>query len=71
MSIAAAMQATAQDHSSITGPTLISDGDTLSYSIRIFGIDTPEKLRCCRNVAGSCYRCGKEAAYLSQPRKRT
>ena len=37
------MPTVAQDHGSFKGPAAISDGDTLHYSFRIFGIDTPEK----------------------------
>src|SRR5262245_27077057 len=38
----------------------VIDGDTLSFHIRIFGIDTPEKRQRCEKDGG-CYLCGLEA----------
>ena len=42
------------------GRPAVIDGDTLSFNIRIFGIDTPEKQQRCEKD-GACYLCGQDA----------
>lgn len=42
-------------------PKFISDGDTVSVSIRLYGIDTPESDQLCERADGSCWRCGERA----------
>ena len=44
----------------ISGKAKIGDGDTVSFSVRLFGIDTPERRQKCER-ARICYPCGKEA----------
>lgn len=44
----------------ITGRAKIVDGDTVSFSVRLFGIDTPERRQRCER-AGVCYACGRAA----------
>ena len=46
----------------IVGNAMIVDGDTLNYSVRLFGVDTPETQQVCEDRSGECYRCGEEAA---------
>ncbi len=43
------------------GDTLVSVGDKLTYSIRLFGIDSPEMEQRCKKADGSCYPCGDAA----------
>lgn len=55
-----AVLATPAGADQITGRAKIVDGDTVRFSIRLFGVDTPEgRQRCERD--GACYRCGREA----------
>jgi endonuclease YncB( thermonuclease family) len=52
----------AQPDGEIAGKPRVLDGDTLSYSIRIYGVDTPETRQVCADSKGRCYRCGEGAA---------
>jgi len=42
-------------------PKFVSDGDTASISIRMYGIDTPESAQLCERANGSCWQCGDRA----------
>ena len=45
----------------IEGKARIVDGDTVSFSVRLAGIDTPETRQKCKRADGTEYGCGKEA----------
>jgi len=42
-------------------PKFVSDGDTASISVRLYGIDTPESAQLCERADGSCWACGDRA----------
>lgn len=46
----------------IEGLPRVSDGDTYQFSVRLFGVDTPETRQVCANAAGQCYYCGSGAS---------
>jgi endonuclease YncB( thermonuclease family) len=48
----------------VTGPARVIDGDSLEIggvSIRLFGIDAPERDQDCRDADGRTYSCGRAA----------
>lgn len=45
----------------VLGKIRVNDGDTISYRIRLFGIDTPELRQRCKGIDGQCYDCGERA----------
>jgi endonuclease YncB( thermonuclease family) len=50
--------------STITGPARVIDGDSIEIagiSIRLFGLDAPEKAQACLDRAGNAYACGLHA----------
>ena len=39
----------------------VTDGDTYQFSVRLFGIDTPETRQVCASASGQFYYCGSGA----------
>ncbi len=60
---------TQADAESITGKVILLDGDTVTFSradapdqtVRLFGIDTPERAQRCLSGSGEQYACGSKA----------
>ncbi len=46
----------------IAGRADVLDGDTISYTVRLIGIDTPELRQMCKTEDGVCYNCGQAAS---------
>lgn len=46
---------------SLIGSPKIIDADTLSFSVRLVGINAPERTQYCMRADESCYPCGKYA----------